>query len=106
MAWMSSRDQRWTALYQELLELLERFGKDHPSGEGDFWLVDDDWGGQHHKICIANQKFWSDDVKYSIQNILKKKYNDWGVFVVYDDNSKREGFIVYADDITTEPRWL
>jgi hypothetical protein len=72
MAWMSSRDQRWTALYQELLELLERFGKDHPSGEGDFWLVDDDWGGQHHKICIANQKFWSDDVKYSIQNILKK----------------------------------
>jgi hypothetical protein len=49
----SGRDSEWEALYSALSEALNAFGNgrvlDH---HADFFLVDDDWGGYHQKLCI------------------------------------------------------
>ena len=104
---MSSRDERWEALYDELGAALALFGNNGPSGDGDFWLIDDDWGRQHHKICVTNPKFWSHHVQDIIRAILARSFSDWGVFVVFEDGSGRPGFIVYEDGVEMEPnrRW-
>jgi hypothetical protein len=102
---MSSRDQDWEALYRRLLEVLAEFGKNDPSGsEGDYWLIDDDWGGLHHKIEVVSADFWSDAVHQRIRQTLANSFPDWGVFVVFSEKAKgRRGFIVYADRVEFEP---
>jgi hypothetical protein len=102
---MNSRNEQWELLYNELSGALARFGVDSPSGPGDFWLVDDDLGGNHHKICVATSNFWSSKVQNAISDILSKGFQNWGVYVVFEDGSRRAGFIVYSDGATTEPRW-
>jgi hypothetical protein len=102
---MSSREQDWEALYGRLLEVLTEFGKNGPLGaEGDYWLIDDDWGGLHHKIEVVSADFWSDAVHQRIRQTLANSFPDWGVFVVFSEKAKgRRGFIVYADRVEFEP---
>jgi len=100
-----SREERWNSLYERLLDALSSFGKNDAFGEGDYWVVDDDWGGQHQKLCITSPRFWSDSVRDQIRQTLADSFADWGVYVVFEDQSARPGFIVYADGIDKNPRW-
>ena len=84
---MSSGRERWEALYDALLDVLSSLGTNHPDGEGDFWIVDDDWGGNLHKVCITEPDFWSNSVKDVIQKLLATSFSDWGVMVVFSDGS-------------------
>ena len=101
-----SREELWEQLYERLLEALCTSGKNDPSADdADYWLIDDDWGGHHHKICVANSRFWSDAVEIKIRRVLAESFTDWGVFVVFEDKSGRPGFIVYADGTQRDRRW-
>jgi len=105
---MASRDREWEDLYDRLYRALAEFGKDHPSGEGDYWIVDDDYGGQHHKICVNNEGFWSPQIEKRVRDILVEGFPHWGVFVVFEKGPARPGIIVYADGNVIEPgepRW-
>jgi hypothetical protein len=105
---MSCREERWERLYNELLDALAPLGKNDAVGDGDFWLVDDDWGGHHHKICVAKPEFWSCVVEDEIRKVLAGSFQDWGVFVVFECGVDRPGLIVYADSNVIEPdepRW-
>ena len=105
---MPSREERWEALYNEILRALTLLGKNDAFGEGDFWVVGDDWGGHHHKVCVTKQFWWSPDVEDAIRNVLAGNFQDWGVYVVFDDGSHMPGQIVYADGSVIEPhepRW-
>ena len=101
---MSSRRERWEALYDALLDVLSSLGTNHPDGEGDFWIVDDDWDGNLHKVCITKPDFWSNSVKDVIQKLLATSFSDWGVVVVFSDGSHRLGLTVYADRMEMEQR--
>jgi hypothetical protein len=71
-------------------------------------LIDDDWGGHHHKVCVAKQFWWSADVEDAIRKVLARNFRDWGVNVVFEDGSNSAGQIVYADGNVfepNEPRW-
>jgi hypothetical protein len=70
--------------YDKLLEVLSPWGANNAFGEGDFWIVDDDYGGYFHKI-VANSKFWSELVTGKIQKVLANSFSDWGVIVVLED---------------------
>ena len=51
---MPTREEFWEALYERLHDALSEFGKNDADGDGDYWIVDDDWGGLHHKICVTD----------------------------------------------------
>ncbi len=94
--------ENWEALYNALRDVLSSLGTEDAIGEGDFWIVDDDWGGNLQKVCVTNRTFWSNHVKDMIQKLLTSSFKEWGVVVVFDDGSGRRGLTVYADRIELE----
>ena len=97
------RDEQWRVVYDRLRTSLSEIGKNDALGGGDYWLVDDDWGRTHQKICVANPTFWTPAVEAKVREILAS-FPDWGVYVVFEMKPPRQGFIVYADGISSEPR--
>lgn len=51
----SSEHAEWEAIYGLLLAILQRHGVHDPFGDGDFYLVDDDYGSVQHKIECASE---------------------------------------------------
>jgi hypothetical protein len=102
---MDVRDEEWSELYERLSATLAAQGREDSLGDGDYWLVDDDWGGHHHKICISNPNFYSAQVQCVLQDVLRGGFEHWGIYVVFEDQSGRAGFIVYCDAVTRERRW-
>ena len=100
---MAPREQEWKELYEQLVTALVSFGKNDAFGNGDCWLVDDDWGKAQHKIEITNPEFWSDAVHRRIRQVLASSFPGWGVLVVFGGKAKgSRGFIVYADRVEFE----
>jgi hypothetical protein len=101
----SSREEEWEDLFDNLSDALAKFGNISTIGGVDFWLIDDDWGGHHHKIEVINAKSWSNDVRQAISQVLAAFHPNWGVYIDFEDGSDDENFIVYADGVETTPRW-
>ncbi len=106
---MTSREKTWNELYGTLGTILAQYGqsadysKDAPLAEiGDYWIVDDDWGGCDQKICVISKNFPVEVAVRAIQELLEARFPGWRVFVVFDDNSQREGLLVYANRVETE----
>ena len=78
------REFTWKTVYQKILLLLTVNGKDSAFGEGDFWLVDDDWGANQQKICIFNPEFLIPKLIDDLKNILRKNALDWSIIVILE----------------------
>jgi hypothetical protein len=105
---MHSRDNQWVALYARLLKLLSASGKNDAYGKGDFWLLDDDRGGERQqKVCVFRPEFLTRELVAQVQELLRSGFADWGV--MFDLSEMQEpriegarGIIVYADRIQEE----
>jgi hypothetical protein len=89
---MSSPKQpadEWQALYAELRTLLAMYGREDPYGEGDFWLVDDDWGGPQQKVCMFNASFITPALCRQVQGLLGKYLQAWKVIFAFDKPDPR-----------------
>jgi hypothetical protein len=102
---MRSGEDSWDDVYGQLVEVLSGVGKNDSCGDGDYWIVDDDWRGKHQKICVANGQFWTPEVQERVCRLLKDNFADWGVYIVFEDGSGRPGFILYENGVTQQPRW-
>jgi hypothetical protein len=101
----SPRAEQWDDLFIKLQEVLANFGKIAPTAEAEFWLVDDDWGGHHHKLEVIKAGSWSDSARQAVSEVLATSHPNWGVYVDFEAGSEREDIIVYADGVETTPRW-
>jgi hypothetical protein len=56
---MSKKQPRdeWTILYNAVRDVCKKFGHEDPYGHGDYWVVDDNWGGVSQKIVVATPNF-------------------------------------------------
>jgi len=102
------RAEVWRELYSLLRALCLRSGVESPYGKGDFWIVDDDWGGQLHKICVFRISFITKRLVGDIQALLQTQFADWGVMFQLEilnavETIPPEGLVVYADAI--EEAW-
>src|SRR5215831_7870565 len=79
-----TRHYEWEALYAELRAVLAFFGRENPYGDGDFWIVDDDWGGYQHKICVNQLSFLSRDVAKAVQQVIAKYVSPWEIVIALD----------------------
>jgi len=78
---VSSRSDDWVRIYGVLQESLLGFGRNDPLGEGDFWLVDDDWGHSQHKIELARREVATPAFIAKLQQILVGYSNGWEVIL-------------------------
>ncbi|MDB5502325.1 MAG: hypothetical protein JWR89_2227 [Tardiphaga sp.] len=78
-----SRDVIWTNLYRRIVGVMKKYGREDACGEGDFWVVDDDYGWRRHTICIFNLNLFSPDVVGDLHQLLGG-IPDWTIVLVLD----------------------
>jgi hypothetical protein len=96
--------KEWEALYAELSALLESHGTQNPIGDGDFWIVDDNYGSPQHKVCVTRLPFLTRPVAIEVQRILRKYSLPWEVLFSLDKAELRPtendlGVLVRKSDI-------
>lgn len=105
---MTSRDEEWSSLFEELSTKLAEFGNGKVlENDAEFFLVDDDWGGHHQKLCVIRDSFWAPRVAEAIQGILRQRFPNWGVIVVFEGIAglTRHNLVIYADGLDTATRF-
>ena len=99
----------WKSCYLAIQQVLAKRGVESPVGHGDFWLVDENYGGFDQKICVFRAKFLSKAVISEIQDLLGKRFPTWRVFVVLEIPALLEreheegGLIIYPERV--EEHW-
>ena len=81
--------QEWKALYAELQALLGKHGKEDPYGNGDFWVVDDNYGSLQHKVCVFEVSFITRPLALEVQRVLRKHSLSWEVLFSFDKADAR-----------------
>jgi hypothetical protein len=85
-------EDNWELAYDQLLCHLIKSGKNDAFGEGDFWLLDDDWGAGGQKICIFNPHVLTKNFISNIQRLLVEKGIESEVLVQIEfDGAPPEG---------------
>jgi hypothetical protein len=103
----AERRKRWEILYEKLSKSLGALGQENAYGNGDFWIVDDDYGDTAHKLCLTKLSFLQPQVIKAIQSSLRS-YSDWRVLVQMEaelngEQLPPEGLMIYADHV--EQHW-
>lgn len=102
------REQQWTSLYEVLHQTLAPLGTPNAFGDGDYWLVDDDYGDTTQKVCVWCPAFLTPELIKLIQKALAE-FKQWRVMMqleveVNGSIDSSNGFIIYSDRI--EPHWV
>jgi hypothetical protein len=81
--------QEWEALYSEVQALLTKYGKEDQYGNGDFWIVDDNYGLSQHKVCVFQVSFITRPLALEVQRALRKHSLPWEVLFAFDKPDSR-----------------
>ncbi|HKC45205.1 MAG TPA: hypothetical protein VKC64_15360 [Burkholderiales bacterium] len=102
------QSRQWGELYAQLKSLLLSHGKESPFGRADFWLIDDNWGGNLHKVSVFDIGFLTPEFVEKVQNLLRRPpFENWGVMFALELEHHGEpvrtippgGIVVYVDRI-------
>jgi hypothetical protein len=74
----------WEKLYGELRQLLASVGTESAYGDGDFWLLDDDWGNNSHKVYVFTIGYLTREITGRVQTLLSRYGDDWTVVFAFD----------------------
>lgn len=77
-------DLEWSELYGALGDVLRSFGVENAFGDGDYWIVDDNWGDPSHKVCVSRASFIMPALLAAVQNSLTG-YQAWRVLLQIDE---------------------
>ena len=85
-----SQAAEWDALYADLRALLATYGHEDAVGNGDFWLVDDNYGTPQHKVCVTRISFITRPLCLEIQRAIRKYSLPWEVLLALDLKDARK----------------
>lgn len=75
----------WEQSYPALLAVLQRHGVDSPTGKGDFWLLDDDYGCPEHLLYVFRLEVLTPCLVADMQSVLRAPAMDgWTIRVTLD----------------------
>ncbi len=74
MSQQEPRAREWKLLYALLRSVMARGGTESPVGNGDFWLVDDDWGGHLQKVSVFRIGFITKRLVSDVQMLLDSQF--------------------------------
>lgn len=72
---------QWRSLYAALGRLLGSHGSEDCTGRRDYWIVEDNYGGWDHKLCIHRLAFLTPALAQSMQSLLRSRFSDWSLLV-------------------------
>jgi hypothetical protein len=75
--------QTWEEMYEAVRNLLGRSGQEDHSGQGDYWILDDNYGFQSNKILIHNFNFLRPQLIVDLGKLLIGA-PDWEIIVAID----------------------
>jgi hypothetical protein len=78
----TQRTQEWSHLYSSLLDLLSARGRFDPYGDGDFLVVDDDWGSYQQKVECTSPALFTPSVFAETQTLLSGYSSSWEIIFV------------------------
>jgi len=77
----------WKILYAAVRQVCAKYGKEDPYGAGDYWVVDDNWGGVSQKLVVTSPTFLTPKlVRELAECIVKTKLYGAQVLVALDFN--------------------
>lgn len=91
----------WAALYDLLIGALASYGKNDAFGEGDYWVLDDDYGWRSHKVYFWQLEMLRPEIVKAMQGLLDR-FPDWSIVValdVNDQNWPNMGLIIRKHEI-------
>src|SRR5437868_8468559 len=72
----AKQERDWQTLHDAITAILDQFGRKDAFGEGDYWLVDDNWGRRSHQIEFQNLEMFKPHIVKALQDLLAP-YPDW-----------------------------
>jgi hypothetical protein len=102
------QEREWQTLQDRIIDLLQRFGRKDAFGDGDYWLLDDNWGRHRQELEIQNLNLLQPHIIKSLQALLADLPN-WYITAQVDVSGKEDiwpgmGVIIYPDEIVDELR--
>lgn len=103
---MSNADiqaRRWGELYDRICSLLRAHGREDAFADGDYWVRDENWGGNAQRIEINNLALLRPDIVQSLQKLLEV-FPDWKIVVAVDIRGTEKtwphmGLVIRKDEI-------
>lgn len=102
----ASQERDWRTLHDAITATLDRFGRKDAFGEGDYWLVHDNWGRRSHQIEFQNLEMFKPHIIKALQDLLAP-YPDWYIAIGVAVPGKEDiwpgmGLIIYSDEIVDQ----
>ena len=100
------QDREWQILHGRITEKLNLFGRKDAFGNGDYWLVDDNWGWKRHQLEIRNLNLIKPEIITMLQTTLSD-YPEWCIMAGVYPGLKQwpeagMGLVIYKDEIIDE----
>jgi hypothetical protein len=108
MAEETAQERDWQTLHDAITVTLDRFGRKDAFGEGDYWLLDDNWGWRSHQLEFQNLELFKPHIVRALQDLLAP-YPDWYITIRVAVPGKEEswpgmGLIIYSNEAVDELR--
>jgi hypothetical protein len=100
------QEENWQILHDRITETLRPFGRKNAFREGDYWLLDDNWGWDCHQLEIQDLNLLQPRIIKALQALLAD-FPNWYMTVRIDvpgteDTWPGMGLIIYKDEIVDE----
>ena len=100
------QDREWQILHDRITGALDRFGKKNAFGDGDYWLVSDNWGWYQQKLEFQNLALFEPRIIKILQGLLAD-FPKWRIAVQVAVLGKEQtwpgmGIFIYNDQIVDE----
>jgi hypothetical protein len=98
--------REWQVLHDRIDGLLHRFGRKDAFRDGDFWLVDENWGRYRQVLEIQNLNLLRPDIIKSLQALLAD-FPKWYITAQVDVRGKEDswpamGLAIYPNEIVDD----
>jgi hypothetical protein len=99
----TQQEREWEILYDRIDGVVRKFGSESHVRNGDYMLLDENWGLHQHKIEIQNLNMLKSDVIQSLRGLLAD-FPNWEILVSVDIPGTemtwpRMGLIIRSDQV-------
>ena len=106
MNWtLEEQCREWRRFYDDLLDIVEKYGVNNAFGDGDFWVLDDNMGGATQVLYVFDIAALRKPLVAELMPLLGSKYAGWEIMVVLNvkgpngDDVPPEGMILHGNFI-------
>jgi hypothetical protein len=89
--WDAQQVEIWGHLYEQVINLLAKHGKEDSSGHADYWVNEDNYGWRRISVGVNDLKMLRPDIVNSLRTLLFE-LPEWEITLAVDILSKEESW--------------